>query len=162
MQVEEELSKKIPAKIRNNRRNNNQNRDKKASSPKEVHAVNHIIEYTRIRTTYTLALEWLQAKGKINLCKIKLDTKSIKYFDPSKYYKYHQSRGHDTEDFWTLKNRLEKMFKSKQLLLYKAAQKPNNDMNALGNQENIFVVEDQEKEWNPSMFIQDFSSQSQA
>ena len=59
----------------------------KASGSKEVHVVNHISEYTPIGTTYAQALEWLLAKGKINLPKIKPDIKSLrecKYFDPRK------------------------------------------------------------------------------
>jgi len=76
----------------------------------------------------------------------------------SKYYEYHQLRGQNTEDCWTFKNRLEKMFKSRQLPLPKAAQKSNNNRNLLGNHENIFVIEDQDKERDLSMFIQDISS----
>jgi len=49
------------------------------------------------------------------------------------------------------------MLKSGQLLLPKVAQKPNNDKNPLKNHENVFAVEDQEKEWDLSMFIQDIS-----
>ena len=49
------------------------------------------------------------------------------------------------------------MLKSGQLLLPKVAQKPNNDRNPLKNHENVFAVEDQEKEWDLSMFIQDIS-----
>jgi len=39
------------------------------------------------------------------------------------------------------------MFKSGQLSLPKVAQKPNNDRNPLRNHENIFIIEDQMKEW---------------
>ena len=53
MLVEEELSKEVSAKTGNKWRNNHQNKDKEASSPKEVHAVNRITEYTSMRTTYT-------------------------------------------------------------------------------------------------------------
>ena len=45
MPVEEELPKEIPTKTGNNRRNNHQNTDIKASSPKEMHAVNRITKY---------------------------------------------------------------------------------------------------------------------
>jgi len=102
------------------------------------------------------------AKRKVNIPQIKRETESLrqsKCFDLSKYCKYNWSQGHDTEDCWTFKNRLEKMFKSGQLPLPKVGQKPNNDRNTLGNHENIFIVEHRQKEWDPSMFIQDISSQ---
>jgi len=73
-----------------------------------VHTVNHITEYNPT------------AKGKTNLLKSRLQTESLmqsKYFDLSKYRKYHRLWGHDTKDCWTFKNKLEKMFKSGQLSL---------------------------------------------
>ncbi|KAJ8440777.1 hypothetical protein Cgig2_007183 [Carnegiea gigantea] len=102
MLVEEELSKEVPAKTGNNRRNNHQNKDEKAISSKKVHAVNCITEYTPIGTTYTQALEQVLAKGRINLPKIIPLTESFrqsKCFDPSKFFKYRRSRGHNTEDY---------------------------------------------------------------
>ena len=122
--VEEELSKEVPAKTGNNWKNKHQCRDKKVSSSKEVHAINCIAEYTHIGTTYTQSLEQLLAKGKTNFYEIKRETESLKqskYFNLSKYYKYHWSWEHDTKDYLTLKNKLERMFKSRQHPLPKAA-----------------------------------------
>jgi len=67
------------------------------------------IEYTPMGTTYTYTLEELLARGKIILYEIKSKTettKQSKSFEPTKYCKYNQARGHDTE------NRLERMFRS--------------------------------------------------
>ena len=123
---------------------------------KDVHAVNCNTEYTPIETTYTHALEPLMTKGKINFPEITPVTESLRqfrYLDPIKYCQYHRSPGYDTEDYWTFENRMGKMFKFRQLPLPKAAQKPNNARNPLRNHENIFAVEEQEKEWDLSMFI---------
>lgn len=46
------------------------------------------------------------------------------------------------------------MFKLGQLPLPKATQKPNNDINLLGDHQNIFVIDNREEKWNPTVFIQ--------
>jgi len=47
------------------------------------------------------------------------------------------------------------MFKSGQLPLPKAAQKPNNSKNSLGGHDNIFTVNDNPKnDWDPALYIQ--------
>ncbi|KAJ8427662.1 hypothetical protein Cgig2_032163 [Carnegiea gigantea] len=128
-----ELSKEAPTKLSSNWKNNYQNKDKKASSSKEVYVVNSIIEHTPGGTNYTQALQQLFTKGKIDLPKIRLEIDALrqsKGFDPAKYCKHNRPRGHDTKNWSTFKNMLEKMFKSGQLPLPKAAQKPNNERTA--------------------------------
>ena len=46
------------------------------------------------------------------------------------------------------------IFRSGQLLLPERAQKPNNDINALGDHQNIFGIDNGKEEWNPTMFMQ--------
>jgi len=59
-------------------------------------------------------LEHLLAKGKIGLPYINPKTKGIrkpKFFESTKYCKYHRAWGHDNENDWTFKNWLRWMFK---------------------------------------------------
>ena len=46
------------------------------------------------------------------------------------------------------------IFRSGQLLLPERAQKPNNDINPLGNPKSIFAIDSQEEEWDLFAFIQ--------
>jgi len=124
MLVEKELSKDAPAKNGSNYKCKYQSKEKKASSYKEVHAINSFTKYTLIGTTYTQALEKILAKGKINLPEVKAETNALKQsksFDPTKYYKCYRSQGHGRKNCWTFKNRLERMFKSGYLPFPKAA-----------------------------------------
>ena len=57
MMVEEELAREAPTKAGSNQKGSYQSKDKKAGSYKEVHAINHWIEYTLTRTTYIQKLE---------------------------------------------------------------------------------------------------------
>ena len=62
-----------------------------------------------------------------------------KSFNRTKCYKYHRVWGHDTENYETLKNKLGRMFRLRQLPLPKSVKKPNNDKNPLRDNESIFI-----------------------
>ena len=103
MLVQEKLPREAPAKIGRGQNDNYQNKDKKdgSSSNKEVHAINHYIEYTPVRTTYTYASERLLPNEKIDLPKIKLEIEVIRWaksFNLTKYCIYHRAWGHDIEN----------------------------------------------------------------
>ncbi|KAL2901053.1 Activity-regulated cytoskeleton-associated protein [Bienertia sinuspersici] len=69
-------------------------------------------EYTPLGMTYTQAFDRLKAKGALSPIGPTADPPAERRsprWDPNKYSKYHQGKGHDTEDCWTLKNNLQDM-----------------------------------------------------
>lgn len=103
MLVEEELAMETHAKT--GWKGNYQNKDKMASgsSNKEVHVINHYMEYTPIRTTYTHALGCLLAKRKIDLPKIKPETEVTrrrKYFDLTNYFQQKSACNKSLQEAW--------------------------------------------------------------
>jgi len=70
------------------------------------------------------------------------------------YCKYHQAKGHDTEDCWGFETKLESMFKSGELPLLKLLRPPNNNCNPFGLHDSILATSDHQSEkWNLSIYI---------
>ncbi|KAL2903606.1 putative ABC transporter ATP-binding protein YjkB [Bienertia sinuspersici] len=68
--------------------------------------------YTPLGMTYTQAFDCLKSKGALSPIGPTADPPAERRsarWDPNKYCKYHQGKGHDTEDCWTLKNKLQDM-----------------------------------------------------
>ncbi|KAL2900390.1 Pre-mRNA-splicing factor PRP46 [Bienertia sinuspersici] len=66
-------------------------------------------EYTPLGMTYTQAFDRLKSKGALSPIGPTADPPAERRsprWDPNKYYKYHQGKGHTTEECWTLKNKL--------------------------------------------------------
>ena len=146
MMIEEELSQEAPAKTGSNWKSNYQNKDKKASSSKEVRAIHHFIEYILMGTTYTQALERLLIKGKIKVPKIKPKTNALRQYKTFGSTSIVSTTSHEGMTLNIVKpNGLERMFRLGQLPLPKVAQKPSNDKNPLGDHESIFIVNEQKE-----------------
>ena len=85
--------------------------------------------------TDTQAFDRLYSKGKITpvgpIADPAPEKRSAKW-DINKSCKYHQGRGHDTEECWTLKNLLQDMVEDGRLPIPPGGKKPNIQTNPLG------------------------------
>ncbi|KAL2942766.1 GMP synthase [glutamine-hydrolyzing] [Bienertia sinuspersici] len=72
-------------------------------------------EYTPLGMTYTQAFDRLKSKGALSPIGPTADPPAERRsprWDPNKYCKYHQGKGHTAEECWTLKNKLQDMVES--------------------------------------------------
>ncbi|KAJ1421729.1 hypothetical protein SESBI_13365 [Sesbania bispinosa] len=64
-----------------------------------------------------------------NLIRLPPQTEGPKGLDMSKWCDYHRAKGHDTEDCWTLMNRIERLIKEGYLGRYVEKRKDRGDRN---------------------------------
>ncbi|KAL2930287.1 Activity-regulated cytoskeleton-associated protein [Bienertia sinuspersici] len=174
IEIEDDLLK---ANDNNNNGNNNNNKGKwgnsnysnnkknDANSSKGVNSVNVNAvettrapprrprrEYTPLGMTYTQAFDRLKSKGALSPIGPTADPPAERRsprWDPNKYCKYHQGKGHNTEECWTLKNKLQDMVESGQLPVPPGGKKPNTDTSPL----TVLMISAEEAPFDPADYI---------
>ncbi|KAL2922870.1 Activity-regulated cytoskeleton-associated protein [Bienertia sinuspersici] len=109
-------------------------------------------EYTPLGMTYTQAFDRLKSKGALSPIGPTADPPTERRsprWDPNKYCKYHQGKGHTTEECWTLKNKLQDMVESGQLPVPPGGKKPNTDTSPL----TVLMISAEEAPFDPVNYI---------
>ncbi|KAL2897653.1 Vacuolar membrane protease [Bienertia sinuspersici] len=109
-------------------------------------------EYTPLGMTYTQAFDRLKSKGALSPIGPTADPPAERRsprWDPNKYCKYHQGKGHTTEECWTLKNKLQDMVESGQLPVPPGGKKPNTDTSPL----TVLMISAEEAPVDPIQYI---------
>ncbi|KAL2900276.1 Activity-regulated cytoskeleton-associated protein [Bienertia sinuspersici] len=177
IEIEDDLLKANESKNSGNNNNNkgkwdnsnySNNNNKKTDTPSSSIGVNAVEidavettrapprhprrEYTPLGMTYTQAFDRLKSKGSLSPIGPTADPAAERRsprWDPNKYCKYHQGKGHTTEECWTLKNKLQDMVESGQLPVPPGGKKPNTDTSPLI----VLMISAEEASFDPAEYI---------